>query len=186
MKQKKGITLIVLVITIIILLILAGVSINFMFENDGIIGKAQSAVEKYRNAQNEEQAQISKVTNEIGSYVDGNREMTNTEKMMKPNTWQENQEQSFGDNVYGKRFTGTVTNGDTQIPLITTNVKNTRIINYGGYMESDSGVWYGEISYAGQGGWRLVDNNNHTSIDIQPSGMNGTKYNIWVLYTIIN
>lgn len=49
MKQKnnnKGITLITLVITIIILLILAGVTINIVFGDDGLFYTAQTAAEK--------------------------------------------------------------------------------------------------------------------------------------------
>lgn len=42
--SSKGITLIALVITIIVLLILAGVSINMVVGENGILGKAQSAV----------------------------------------------------------------------------------------------------------------------------------------------
>ena len=53
-KNKKGITLVALVITIIILLILAGVSINFIFGNEGIFNKTQYAVEKYQNEQEKE------------------------------------------------------------------------------------------------------------------------------------
>ena len=48
-KQKnyeKGITLIALVITIIVLLILAGVTLSIVF-NEGIISKSQTAVDKY-------------------------------------------------------------------------------------------------------------------------------------------
>ena len=48
-KQKiyeKGITLIALVITIIVLLILAGVTLSIVF-NGGIINKSQTAVDKY-------------------------------------------------------------------------------------------------------------------------------------------
>ena len=40
-KQVKGITLIALVVTIIVLLILAGISINFVFGENGLIGRAQ-------------------------------------------------------------------------------------------------------------------------------------------------
>ncbi len=46
MKKNKGITLIALVITIIVLLILAGVSLNLIAGNDGILRKATSAVNK--------------------------------------------------------------------------------------------------------------------------------------------
>ena len=38
---EKGITLIALVVTIVVLLILAGVSINALFGNNGIIEKAK-------------------------------------------------------------------------------------------------------------------------------------------------
>ena len=43
MKKNNGITLIALVITIIVLIILAGISINFLFGDNGIISKAQDA-----------------------------------------------------------------------------------------------------------------------------------------------
>ena len=45
-KWKDGITLIALVITIIVLLILAGVTLNLMMSENGVIGKAQEAKEK--------------------------------------------------------------------------------------------------------------------------------------------
>ena len=38
-KQERGITLIALVVTIVVLLILAGVSLNLVFNNNGIITK---------------------------------------------------------------------------------------------------------------------------------------------------
>ena len=44
MKGNKGITLIALVITIIVLLILAGVSIAMLANNNSILGRAQSTV----------------------------------------------------------------------------------------------------------------------------------------------
>ena len=46
MKNKKGITLIALVITIIILLILAAVAIQLALGENGLIGRAQSGQEK--------------------------------------------------------------------------------------------------------------------------------------------
>lgn len=39
--NQKGITLIALVVTIVVLLILAGVSINALFGNNGIISRAK-------------------------------------------------------------------------------------------------------------------------------------------------
>ena len=48
MKRNEAITLISLVITIIILIILAGVSINVLFSTDGIVTKTKEAKEKYK------------------------------------------------------------------------------------------------------------------------------------------
>ena len=45
-KETKGITLIALVVTIVVLLILAGVSINLILDNNGVIAKAKDAKEK--------------------------------------------------------------------------------------------------------------------------------------------
>ncbi len=46
MKKQKGITLIALVITIIVLLILVGVSLRLVAGNEGILGRAEKAVKK--------------------------------------------------------------------------------------------------------------------------------------------
>ena len=43
MRKNKGITLVALVVTIVVLLILAGVSINLVLGNNGIIAKAKEA-----------------------------------------------------------------------------------------------------------------------------------------------
>ena len=50
LKNKRGITLIALVITIIILLILASVSLNLVLGDNGIIERAQQALEKTEEA----------------------------------------------------------------------------------------------------------------------------------------
>lgn len=70
-KQEKGITLIALVVTIIILIILAGVSINLVLGDNGIITKAKQAKGTYSQAQAREkieivleEAKIDKFTNE--------------------------------------------------------------------------------------------------------------------------
>ena len=60
-KQKKGITLIALVVTIIVLLILAGISISLVLNNTGIITKATDAKNssEMRQAQDEVNLAIS-------------------------------------------------------------------------------------------------------------------------------
>ena len=68
----EGITLVALVVTIIILLILAGVTINMVLGQNGLIQKSKIAKEKYENAALDEQAQMesaSKVMNDLyGDY----------------------------------------------------------------------------------------------------------------------
>ena len=56
--KEKGITLIALVITIIVLIILAGVTIATITGNRGIISKAKDSTSKYTQRQAEEQATI--------------------------------------------------------------------------------------------------------------------------------
>ena len=53
MKQERGITLIALIITIIILLILAGVTLGTLSAN-GIFDKSRNARDQYTTAQNQE------------------------------------------------------------------------------------------------------------------------------------
>ena len=72
-SKNTGITLIALIITIIVLLILAGVVINMTIGNEGIIGKAQSAVDLYKNEQEKEKIEIAKVEEKIDNYLDGSR-----------------------------------------------------------------------------------------------------------------
>ena len=57
-NKEKGITLIALVITIIVLLILAGVSISMISSQDGILNKTTDAKEKMNNAEELEQVQL--------------------------------------------------------------------------------------------------------------------------------
>ena len=71
-SKNAGITLVALVITIIVLLILAGISIAQLTGN-GLFEKAKTAKEVSKNAQDYEEKQIAKYTNDINSYVDGNR-----------------------------------------------------------------------------------------------------------------
>ena len=58
MQQEKGITLIALVITIIVLLILAGVTIATLTGENGILNQANKAKIKSDIAEVKEQAQL--------------------------------------------------------------------------------------------------------------------------------
>lgn len=65
MKQDKGITLIALVITIIILLILAGISIAMLTGENGILTKATQASEKYKIETAREKIQLAVISYEM-------------------------------------------------------------------------------------------------------------------------
>ncbi len=58
-SKDKGITLVALVVTIIVLLILAGVSLNFVIGNNGLIGISDEAVTEYEKSRFIEEANIS-------------------------------------------------------------------------------------------------------------------------------
>ena len=63
LRNKRGITLIALVITIIVLLILAGVSITMITSQDGILKKATGAKDAQNKAQNKENSQMAAMEN---------------------------------------------------------------------------------------------------------------------------
>ena len=62
-KNQKGITLIALVITIVVLLILAGVSINTLFSDNGIIERAKDAQNKINEAEKKDLEAINELNN---------------------------------------------------------------------------------------------------------------------------
>ena len=67
-NKNKGITLVALVITIIILLILAGISISAL-TNTGIFGKAKEAKQKSANAELDQNTKLDEYENEIDKYL---------------------------------------------------------------------------------------------------------------------
>ena len=69
MKNNKGITLIALVITIIVLLMLAGVSIAMLTGENGLIAKAISAKTKTEEAEADEKDKLAKTNEIIDKFV---------------------------------------------------------------------------------------------------------------------
>ena len=67
-KENKGITLVALVITIIILLILATISIQSL-TNTGLFAKAQEAKEKTQNAEENQAKTLNEYEDELNKYV---------------------------------------------------------------------------------------------------------------------
>ena len=75
-KNEKGITLVALVITIIVLLILAGVTLSMVMGDSGIFGKANSAKEKTQLSNAEETIKLAVLENKVKS-VSGDAALTN-------------------------------------------------------------------------------------------------------------
>ena len=83
-RNERGITLIALVVTIVVLLILAGVSISLILDNNGIIQKSKDAKREYGQARENEQADLNKAS----SWID---EVANAPEIVEPeniNDWE--------------------------------------------------------------------------------------------------
>ena len=70
LKEQKGITLVALIITIIVLLILAGVTISFAIGDGSIFNKSKNAVNTYKNAQDNEYGMINYFQDQVDTYLD--------------------------------------------------------------------------------------------------------------------
>ena len=68
MKAEKGITLVALVITIIVLLILAMVSISIVY-NQGLIKNSQDAVQTHKNEAANEQTTINTAADNVQGWI---------------------------------------------------------------------------------------------------------------------
>lgn len=70
MRKQNGITLIALVVTIVVLLILAGITINTVVDRNGVLGKAQQTQNDIEDAISESQGKLEDLMdayNEISS-----------------------------------------------------------------------------------------------------------------------
>ena len=68
-RSDRAITLIALIVTIIVLLILAGVTINLAVNNQGIFNKAKTATRAFKNASENEQTGLDEADKEIAKYM---------------------------------------------------------------------------------------------------------------------
>lgn len=85
MKSYNAITIVSLVITIIILLILAGVTLSLTIGEHGIFKTAKKAAENYTNSQEREIAEINRFTNSLVNYdvsSGGNNQILNQEDIL--------------------------------------------------------------------------------------------------------
>ena len=75
-KQVKGITLIALVVTIIVLLILAGVALSLTVGDNGLFRRAENAANTWQMAEINEQIEMDKASNFIEDYMNGGSGIT--------------------------------------------------------------------------------------------------------------
>ena len=100
--REKGITLIALVVTIIILLILTGVTLNMALSDNGLLKKAKEAVDKYEKSSETEALELS-----IMAYTMSRDEKDKIGEILKDNsvdnpTWKviklKNENKQYGTN----------------------------------------------------------------------------------------
>lgn len=68
-KKERGITLIALIVTIIVLLILAGVTISLAINNQGIFNKAKTAGNTYKKAEANETTGLTEADTEMQNIM---------------------------------------------------------------------------------------------------------------------
>ena len=152
-KTFKGITLIALVITIIILLILAGLSISALTQT-GLFEKANKAKQKSENAQALENATLADYENSINEIVTaGSRGNNNNENQYsleekEIGTWID------GKKIYRKTLTGSTLPAHGEILI--SNVDS--VINAYGEQLYNNTIWY-HFPYDGMR-WELYNTDN--------------------------
>lgn len=70
LKNERGITLVALVITIIVLIILATVAISFAFGNNGLVNRAEDARDFYANDTKYTEQSITNVEKYLDKYLE--------------------------------------------------------------------------------------------------------------------
>ena len=86
LKNRKGITIVALVVTIVVLLILAGVSINLVLGNNGIIAKAKEAETKQAEASENDLKRMNSLVSEMEGVLAGNESNGSRNNFVTKNT----------------------------------------------------------------------------------------------------
>ncbi len=106
--HELGITLIALVVTIIILLILAGVTLNIALSDNGLFSKTKEATEKYKQAQKDEELKVEKM-----EYAIDGKDITKVQEISNKEEFKE-----FRNNVNkGENFENTLVKLSSDIDL---------------------------------------------------------------------
>lgn len=110
LRQNKAITLIALVVTIVVLLILAGVSINLILDDNGIIEKSKEAKLETRASQVEDEIGLWKQNNFIRSETGESAESIDTvlQKLLSKNLLNEDEIDKENETITIKRKDGSI------------------------------------------------------------------------------
>lgn len=85
--EQRGITLIVLVVTIVVLLILAGVSINAILGDNGIVNKAKEAQNVTDNSTKQDKENVNKLSDKLGDILDARTPLKANMNGYVPGNW---------------------------------------------------------------------------------------------------
>lgn len=83
MRNKKGITLVVLVVTVVILIILSSITINLLFNEDGILSKVKQAKQDSETAKETEKRDLDKLYSSILVATNDSAQITISVKDLK-------------------------------------------------------------------------------------------------------
>ena len=102
-KQEKqtGITLVALVITVVVMLILAGVAIAAVVDGDGLFSKTREATETYKNEVDKEGHMLENLIEQIDHYI---QDSGNVEVVIENQTFTGGTTGSYSDPIIPKGF----------------------------------------------------------------------------------
>ena len=148
-NEENGITLMALVLTIIILLILAGISISMLTGNNGILRKTIEAKEKSQNAEQEEKNNIKEISSMMDKIffedVVGNEsdwEIDKEEQSIIKYNGQYNQDTIVIPNKVGNTYIKKIGNGTNAIGFNIEDAKGIKIKISEGIEKIESVAFY--------------------------------------------
>ena len=162
LKERKGITLIALVITIIVLLILAGVSIAMLTGQNGILTQAQNAKTTNENKSAEEKVKLAIMAAKSQS-TDGSLDLDKLTTEVTTN---------YGGQVDGTAFPVTVTidgksftvDGDGNVELTGAKPQIKSKVKVGDFVNYSAGNWTAEDMAKIQNSGAKIAANNSSSL----------------------
>ena len=162
-NNEKAITLIALVVTIIILLILAGVTIGVAMNGTGLFEKAKLATDKYNNEVDKENYELGQTMNNIENYSSFARAGENDISF---STDEKIVGQWFGQTLYQKSFNLTTPSSSGSNTIIYTLPSGTLVHSFEGFFAYDNE----NPSYQGRSANYYCDSSDYSGLYIGGSG----------------